>query len=181
MEMNELQHSWQGMKTPRLSDQQIYTMVKHNSHPALQKGQRQVIIESTSFVIFLFIYYSMLDGNKKPFFVNALLVGTVLINLFQQLSIFTLNKHIGAADNIRASLKVYGQRIFKYYTATIITRLGLMTGIIIFSTYNITWNTNKIMMLLLIVIIFAVQLFFFHKLWKSRMEQLKKDILYFEE
>lgn len=179
MELNELQNSWKGIKTPRLTDQQIYTMIKQNDHPSLQKGQKQVLIESACFIIFLFLYYTMLDGNKKPFYINAILVGTVMLNIIQQLSVFALNKNIGAADNIRNTLKGYSGKLSRYYIFTIVTRLGLMAGIIIFSTYNIVWDTNKIILLALLMAVFSIQLFFFHKLWKSRIDKVREDVLYF--
>jgi hypothetical protein len=180
MELNELRDSWNKITTPAFSQQQIYEMLKHNRHPSLRKAKAQVLTETAVLGIFLLLYYDALDGDKKPFYINAILIGTILLNILQQLTVFYLPTFINTATDIRHSLGTYKRQLSRYYIFTIITKISMISGLLLFCTYGISWEPRKSILLAVLFFILALQLFWFQRLWGKRINNLGRDIAYFE-
>ncbi|RFS20695.1 hypothetical protein DVR12_19245 [Chitinophaga silvatica] len=181
MEPNDFRNNWKNISTPNLSSKSIYDMLKTNTHPVLRNAKLQVTIESIFLVLFLITYYTALDGQDKPLYINIIFAGTILLNVIQQLTIFNLPSYISAESNIRTSLKSYKRNLSRFYILTIVTRISFMFGFILFSTSNIIWGTNKLISLMLLVVIFFIQLILFQRTWYKRIINIRNDIQYFED
>ena len=71
---DDLKTLWKEVKTPEKDANQLSNMLKAKNHPVLKSIKRQAVFEFLAFAIFLFCYYTMFDGNKKPLLINLILV-----------------------------------------------------------------------------------------------------------
>lgn len=181
MEPNDFRDTWKNISSPNLSAKSIPDMLKSNSHPALKKAQLQVTIESICLILFFITYYTALDGDSKPLYINIVFGSTILLSVIQQLSIFKMPGYINTESDLRSSLKSYKNNLSRFYILTIITRITFLIGFMLFSTYNIDWGTKKIIFTGIIILIFSIQLILFQRIWYKRINTIRKDIQYFED
>src|SRR5690606_29518805 len=99
-------------------------------------------------------YYTLFDGNLKPLWVNILLVLSVLLPLIHNLMGYRFAKYLVHGANIHESLKNYLAKVRIYAIISIISRQIYLTGLLVFFTYGLSFNTSKYILLAVIGLIF---------------------------
>ncbi|MBE8720366.1 hypothetical protein [Sphingobacterium pedocola] len=172
MELNDIKTTWSTVESPRVSAQEIRAMASEKMHPSLSGIRKQLTIEIIIWSVFLICYYSMFDGDKKPVWVNVLLVLSVLIPIIHNLVGYSVAKYPVQGTNIRESLNMYQSKIKIYAIISIITRQIYLAGFLLFFTYGLSFNSSKYLSLAIIISIFLVQLFMSYRIWAKRVKNL---------
>lgn len=172
MELNDLKATWSTVESPKISTQKIREMASEKMHPILSGIRKQLTIEIMVWSIFLICYYSMFDGDKKPVWINALLVLSVLLPIFHNLMGYRVAKYPVQGTNIQESLKNHLSKVKTYAVVSILTRQIYLIGFLLFFTYGLSFNSSKYISLLIISLIFLVQLFMSCRIWAKRIKSL---------
>jgi len=176
MEFNELKSTWNTVKTPEISPTEIQKMLSENKHPVLKNIRRQLTIEIIGWCIFLVCYYTMFDGDKKPVWINILLVLSILLPIIHNLMGYRFAKYIVRGSNIQESLKNYLVKVKRYAAISIVSKQLYLIGLLLFFTYGLNFNTSKYISLIIIGLLFIVQLVFTYRIWAKRLAGLEKSI-----
>jgi len=176
MEFNELKSTWNTVKTPEISPTEIQKMLSENRHPVLKNIRKQLTIEIIGWSISLICYYTMFDGDKKPVWINLLLVFSILLPVIHNLMGYRFAKYLVQGSNIQESLKNYLARVKRYAAISIISKQLFLIGLLLFFTYGLSFNTSKAISLVIIGVIFIIQLVLTYRIWAKRLVSLEKSI-----
>lgn len=176
MELNELKSAWDAVKTPVKSNKELSAMLVEGKHPVLKEIRKQFTIEVTVWSAFLLCYYTMFDGDQKPVFINSLLVISMLFALIHNLSGYSFAKYLVNDGTLKSSLERYLAKVKVYAGVSIFSRVVLITGFLIFFTYNIKFVTSKYILLAVVIVVFLVQLRWLFRLWAKRLKILGNAI-----
>jgi hypothetical protein len=176
MELDQLKSTWNTSEIPTKTTQELKTMLLESKHPVLKEIRKQFVIEIAGWSVFLLCYYTMFDGDQKPLWVNFVLVITMLSSLLHNLSGYSFSRFLPEGNNIKSSLDRYLKKIRTYASISIFSRILLMTGFMLFFTFNIQFTTTKYLLLAAVVLVFSIQLIWLGKLWAKRISALKDTI-----
>lgn len=172
MELDELKAAWNNMETPANTPEEIKLMLQENRHPVLKEIRKQLAIEITGWSIFLAVYYTMFDGDKKPLLINVILVITVLLPLIHNLMGYRFSKYLVNGATIRQSLENYLSKVRVYAIVSVMSRVFFMTGLLVFLLYGLNFNSAKYISLAVIISFFLVQTVLLSLLWTKRLKKL---------
>lgn len=176
MELDQLKSDWKSTQTSIKTEDQLQSMLLENKHPVLKGIRKQLAIEILGWSAFLFCYYTMFDGDKKPLTINLLLVATVLISLTHNIVGYNFSKYLVQGDNLMSSLTKYFYKIKQYAMISLASRVVFSAGLLTFFSYNITFTQSKYLMLLALVLVFMVQLYWMYSIWMKRIKTLKNSL-----
>lgn len=176
MELDQLKSTWNTLEVPSKTTQELKTMLLESKHPVLKEIRKQFIIEITGWTAFLFCYYTMFDGDQKPLWVNLILIATMLSSLAHNLSGYSYSRFLPKGNSIKASLDSYLKKIRTYASISILSRILLMTGFLLFFTFNIQFTPTKYLLLAAVVLVFSIQLIWLGRLWTKRISALRNTI-----
>ncbi|WP_437918676.1 hypothetical protein [Sphingobacterium sp. LRF_L2] len=179
MEFNQLKSTWDAVKTPSISAIEIRNMLSENKHPVLKALRKQLAIEITGWLIFIAVYYSMLDGAVKPLWINLSLIFSILLPFVHNLMGYRLSKNLIYGDNIQKSLRNFLSKVKVYAIVSIVSRQIYLVGLLLFLTYGISLNANKLLFLIIAISCFLIQFAVLSMIWKTRLKSLKKTITAF--
>lgn len=177
MENDELKSLWKDLKTPEKDQNELSTMLKEQNHPVLRSIKRQAIFEFLALAAFLFCYYTMFDGNKKPLLINLILVFAITFNMLNHLKIYRLQQNFRGGSNLLNDVSSFAQKLKTSQIQTIMSKVILAIGMILFFTDGIELNEKKWYAIAFIVVIFILQLLLLKKIWKKRVREIKLTIL----
>ena len=177
MEFDELKAAWKATETLPKTGEEIKAMLKENRHPVLKGLRKQIKIELAGWMAFLACYYTMFDGDKKPFFVNILLLFAVITPMLHSVYGYHFTKHQPEAPNVKVYLKRYLGRMKVYAIFSILTRVLFTAGLLLFFTYNLNLNAPKYELLKIVVFsMLLIQVFFLYKIWTKRLNTLRQTL-----
>jgi hypothetical protein len=176
MELDELRSTWNKIETPVKTAEELQLMLAENRHPVLKVIRKQIIIEIVGWSAFVLCYYTMFDGDRKPLFINAILVGTVLAAMVHNLMGYSFARYLVNGDTIKTSLKNYFSKVKVYAVLSVGFRLLFITGLLMFFSYNIHFNTRKYVLLAVGLGILGFQLVLLGRIWIKRLKNLKKTL-----
>jgi len=180
MENDDLKSLWKGIKTPEKDANQLSKMMKAKNHPVLKSIKRQAIVEFLAFAIFLFCYYTMFDGNKKPLLINLILIFAAAFNMLNHLKGYRLQQHFRASENIKDDLKSFAAKLKTYQLEVIISKVILLIGLMLFFTNGIEFTEKKWFAMAVIAVVFILQLALLNNIWRKRITRIKLTIQDFE-
>lgn len=176
MELNELKTAWNKVNGPIKTSEEIQQMLKENNHPVLKEIRKQLLIEIILWSAFLMVFYNWFDGDKKPLFINIVLIIGVITALAHNLMGYNLSKYLDAGNTLQASMQYYIVKVRTYMITSVILRIPLMSGFLLFFTFNISFNYEKYILLALLVAFFSLQLYFLCRIWSRRLKKLKSTL-----
>jgi hypothetical protein len=176
MEIDELKSVWKNIETPAKTTEEIQLMLLENKHPILKKIRKQLTLEIIIWSVFLFCYYNIFDGDKKPMAINIILISGFLLSLVHNLMGYRSTKYLLNGSTIKESLENYLSGVKSYAIISILSRVLLMTGFILFFTYGIHFNAGKYLSLAVIILIFLIQLFLLYRLWAGRLKNFRISV-----
>jgi hypothetical protein len=172
MELDELRSAWNEPIAPGKSAAELHRMLSENKHPVLKGIRRQLAIEIAGWSALILCYYTMLDGERKPLWLNALLLVSVLLPLMHNLLGYRIIKNPVSGANIITSLYAYRCKIKRYALIAIACRVAYMAGLLLFLTYNVHFDQRKLIALGLIGTLFAVNIFILYRVWHRRSKSI---------
>jgi hypothetical protein len=182
MELNNLKEAWKrSAGADSLKSEDIHKMIREKNHPVLAGIRRQLIFESSVWTIFLFAYYSMFDGDQKPFYANILLVAAVVLLIVHNVTGFLAQQKLIKGLNLKQSLDAYLSSIRGFKVYSIATRVAAIICLLVFFTSVIGFNTFKYGMLAGLIILIPLQILVLSQIWNARIDQLKKLMKEFSE
>jgi cation transport ATPase len=180
MELDTLQSAWQNSEPAHKGNKEISEMMRERTHPVLKRIRRQMIIEGIAFTFFLFFYYDLFDGDRKPFYVNALLVAAMLFALVHTITGYKLAKGGVTGSTIKQALSNQLMKLKGYALISIISRVGVAGCLLFFFASIITFTTQKYWLLAAIILLFVIQLVILSGIWLKRIRQIKNAMESFE-
>ncbi|WP_140485170.1 hypothetical protein [Flavobacterium sp. GSA192] len=179
MEIDDLKSDWNAVQSIPKSEETLLLMLQENKHPVLKSIRKQIVIEVMAWSLFLMVYYSMFDGATKPFWVNLVLISTLLMPILHSIYGYHYNKYLANGSNIKVALERLYYSLKKYALIAIISRIGFVCGLLLFFSYNIHFTTAKYFLLVFIIIVFLIQLLGLYRIWRKRLSMLKSVIVTF--
>lgn len=181
MENDKLKSIWKTIPAQHKSEIELAEMISERNHPILNAIKKQAFVELFAFTLFLFCYYTMFDGEKKPLLANIALVFAIAINMFYHFKGYRLQQLFRSSENVLEDLKRFAVKLKSYKLQTIIAKIIFIAGIGIFFTNGIQLTANKWGAIGLIVIIFIIQLILLNRVWVNRIRKIKATIVEFEK
>ncbi|THU38312.1 hypothetical protein FAM09_16685 [Niastella caeni] len=176
MDQDALLSAWRAVDTTPKNTTELKSMLLEKRHPVLKRIRRQLIIETLAFTAFLFVYYDLFDGDRKPIYINGLIAGAMLLAITHNMIGYVLTKRPIRADNLKQSLEDHLFKM-KIFAALSVASRALMAGcLLLFFTFVITFNTEKYWILIGIIGILLVQLTLLSGIWFRRIRQMKGTI-----
>lgn len=176
MEHDQLKSAWKDIAGENKNTEELRLMIRENRHPILKGIRLQMIIETTAWTFFLFVYYDMFDGNRKPFYLNLLLVAAVLLLLMHSMMGYLSVKKLVKGINLKESLLNYLSKIKVYAVISITARVFTIICLLFFFIATIKFTPNKYMLLAGILLIIPLQVFFLSRIWTNRIKKIKVAI-----
>jgi hypothetical protein len=172
MELDELRSAWGSVNAPAKSNEELQLMLKENKHPVLKGIRRQLIIELTCWLAFIACYYTMFDGDRKPIFLNLILIACVMFLVVHNLMGYYFSKYLVNGSSIKLSIQNYLSKVKWYASVSVFARFLYAAGLLLFFTYGIHFSRGKYNLLGVAIAVFAVNLFWLYRLWARRVKQL---------
>src|SRR5688572_10026970 len=107
MEQDPLHSAWQAADAAPKNTTALTAMLREGQHPALKQIRRQLIIETLAFTVFLFLYYNLFDGDRKPLYANILMAAGMLLVIVHNTLGYVFTKRSLKGNNIKQSLEHY--------------------------------------------------------------------------
>ena len=179
MELDELKSAWNNIEAKPKPIEEMRLMLLENKHPVLKGIRQQMAIEIAAWAVFLLCYYSMFDGDLKPAWINIMLIVSVVLPLIHSVMGYKFARYLVNGTNIRASLQNYLAKVKVYAMVSIISRLFLLAGFLLFFTYGTSFNPGKYVSIAVIILLFLIQLLLLCRLWAKRLKNLRKAVTLF--
>jgi uncharacterized membrane protein len=174
--MDPLKTAWDNTPTPSRNITDIQAIATAKASPVMKSIRKQLIIEMLGYAVFLLVYYDFFDGDKKPFYLNALLVIAVLFMLVHNVAGYMLAKNPATGHSLLDSLQRQLQQLKRYAAVAVSSRILAFAGIFTFFLANIHWNNSKYYAIGGIVIVILLQQFILRRIWAGRIKTLNNTI-----
>lgn len=181
MEIDNLKKTWKNTGTTNLNTESMRNMIRAKNHPVLKGIRKQLIFETLIWIIFLFSYYDMFDGDQKPFYANMLLITAVILLIIHNLIGFLSQQKLIKGMNLKQSLEAYLSSIRVFRIFSIATRVTALICLLLFFTSIISFNSFRYGILAALMMLIPIQAFILNRIWNRRINQLKKLLKEFSE
>ncbi|MBN4070824.1 hypothetical protein JYT76_04005 [Olleya sp. AH-315-F22] len=181
MELDELKSNWQYAGDTAKNQSELHMMTKIKNHPKLKRIRIKLIIESILLIVFLLVFNDFFDAQTKPFWVNALLIVSVVL--------FVVNDVVGLMalqnpiydTNITQSLNKLTSKLKRLSMLSMATSFFFGMSIILFLTITINFTNGKYVMLTGILLTLLGLMYASYKNWKFRIQHFEKVLQDFKE
>ena len=167
---------WQTIEVVPKRYAELRSMMPEHSQPVLKRIRKVLIFETIAFTIFLFVYYALFDGNRKPLHIHVLLAITMLISILHNAVVYMLTKSPFKAASIKKSLEKLLFKLKAQAVLTIVSRVMVTGCLFIFLMSVITFNTNKYFISAFIILTLVIQVVLMSGIWMKRIRQLRNTI-----
>lgn len=174
--MDPLKAAWDSTPTPSRNTAAIAAIIDKQASPVMRKIRKQLLIELLGYTAFLIAYYDFFDGDKKPFYLNALLVVSVLFLLAYNVFGYTLAKNPVMGNSLLDSMQQQLQQLKRFALISVACRVLAMAGIFTFFLANIHWNNSKYAAVGVIAILTLLAVFVHRSIWVGRIKRLRYTI-----
>ncbi|MBO9729435.1 MAG: hypothetical protein J7623_12435 [Chitinophaga sp.] len=175
--MDPLKSAWDNTPTPTRTTAEIQSIASKQASPVMRGIRKQLIIETLGYTAFLVVYYDFFDGNKKPFYLNVLLVAAIIFIVLYNLTGYWLAKNPATGQHLLEQLQRQAQQLKRYAVIAVSSRLLALGCIFAFFLAPIHWDNNKSIAMAAIVVLMGVQFFFLRKIWAGRIQRLNETII----
>jgi len=173
MNQDALKSAWQSLP-PEKSNVSLKSIIRERHRPIMHRIRKQIIIETTAFVIFLFVFNDFFDGDQKPIYANWLLGSALAFAILNNLLWYKFTRFHPIGNNISELLQARIAAMKIYAWVSIGTRMFLATSLLLFFTSVIIFNTTKYWILGGIISAFIVQMLLLIRVWTRRINHLSK-------
>ena len=181
MDINDLKSDWQNAGSDYIDEQNLKLMTKVNQHPALKRLRLELLFYTIILTAFLAVYYDAFDGNNKPFWVNFLLVSSLLLYLINNLVGYFLIKNPVRANNIFSSVQKQVFILKRLSLTTLVASVLYSITFIAFFTVTVELNQKKYILLAVMILIFVTTRYFAFKNWLERVDHFSQLLSDFKD
>ena len=176
MELKDLKSDWQKAGESVKSEADLLKMTKVMNHPSLKRIRTKLIFETISFLFFLVVYYDWFDGDKKPMYANALLVGSLLLFIVNDvIGYVSVVKRISGLD-LKISLERYLTRIKQLAVYSLICSVLYSLSILVFFSSVIHFTRERSFLLLGMAIVLIQMLLWSRRVWTKWIKRLQEQV-----
>ena len=176
MDFNDLKAEWQNAGSGSIDEKSLRIMMKVIQHPTLKKLRLKMFIEAVLMTLVLFVYYDGFDGDKKPFYVNFLLVVAIVCHIMNNMIGYMFIKNPITADSILSSMRNLVITLKRMSIMSMIFSIIYACALLFFFTSSIVFTPKKYV-LLAIMIVTSISVFYFSfKDWKAKIGHFEKII-----
>ncbi|SDG29647.1 hypothetical protein SAMN04487996_11772 [Dyadobacter soli] len=170
MSIDELKNDWKNLQPENNGMKEQPMIKKGNKH--LNAIRLRLAIEMVSYALFLTVYYTMFDGDKRPLYANLLLVGSFLMVIIHSLTGYMAAKNIVSGEDILQSMTKYHKKLKGYAMVSLLTRTASLICLLIFFVSSIELDTAKNWMLFGLALLVAIQAYINYKIWSARIKRI---------
>lgn len=174
--MDTLKSAWKGMQTTNTQHDALRNMLLERKHPVLKHIRAQMIIEVIAFSVLLLVYYDFFDGDRKPLYLNLLLVVSLLFAIVHSVTGYIMARRKIKGDNLAQSLTRSLSAVRRFAIVSVSSRAATAICLLLFFTAAISFNTMKYAVLGGILLIFLVQVWILVRMWRNRIRQLQASV-----
>jgi hypothetical protein len=178
MDFNEHKKQFQAAGSTDTSTWSANNLNRNWNHPRLRSLKRQLVFETTCWLLFLALFYTGLDGHLRPVGWNiALAIGLVLLIAHGVLGYRLAGRAIGAAP-LRQALTNQLQALRRYSWLSMTLRtvtLLIFFGFLVSNTPGL-WEAPRLWLAGTILIWTGVALFINYRIWRKHFRELKATL-----
>lgn len=176
MELNDLKSGWQNTGGAFKSENDLQKMTKVTHHPTLKKIRTKLVFETIGLVLFLIVYYDGFDGDQKTFFVNALLISSLLLYILNDvIGYISIAKPI-RGDNLKMSIRNYLMRIKRLSVFSLSISFLYGISLLVFFTSVINFTKEKNLILVGFIVALFLMTFLSLKIWTKWIKSLEQQV-----
>lgn len=179
--MDDLKSAWKGIPTESTKHEALKNMLQEGKHPVLKSMRRQLLFEVICFSALLAVYYDFFDGDKKPLYLNALLVAAVLFAIVHSLAAYLLSRRKLGGNDLLSSLQRSLASLRTTAVLSVTSRVLTTTCLLLFFTAGITFTMQKYWVLIAMIPVFLIQGWFLTAIWRKRITRLRASIQLIEK
>jgi hypothetical protein len=176
MELTDLKTEWQSADVLFKSEADLLKMTRIKNHPSLKKIRTKLIVETLSFVLFLTVYYDWFDGDRKPLYANALLVGSLLLYIIDDvIGYIAIVKKINGSG-LKISLEKYLARIKQLAAFSLICSILYGLSLLTYFSSVIHFTREKSFLLLGLLIVLVQMVLWSQRIWSRWIKSLQQQV-----
>ncbi|MHA4812634.1 hypothetical protein ACX0G9_31360 [Flavitalea flava] len=176
MDLQDLKSSWQNAGGPAKMESDLQKMTRISRLPSIKKIRIKLIMETIGLTLFLLVYRDWFDGDKKPFFVNALLVSSVLLYIFNDVLGYISLVLPASGANLKLSLQQYLVRIRRLSVFSLMVSSLYSIFLILFFSAVINFTKVKVLLLVGVLILMALMVWFSFRTWNKWIRALASQV-----
>lgn len=156
-------------------------MTNMKNHPTVKGIKVKFMIEIALLILFLAVYHDFLDGATKPFWLNVLLVSSIVCYVANDFYGYATLLNPVQGNNIAKSLEGFRSKLRGILIGSMSTSIAFAISLILFLTFNIHFTVEKYAVLIGIVFTFGVMMYMSYKIWASRIGDIREALSGFRE
>ena len=178
MDFNEQKEQWQAAGATDASSWSATNLNQNWDHPRLRALKRQLVFETTCWLLFLTLFYTGLDGHLRPIGWNiALAIGLVLLIAHGILGYRLAGRAVGAAP-LRQALTDQLQALRRYSWLSMTLRTVTLLIFFGFLVSNIPdlLETPRLWLAGTIISWTGIALFINYRIWRKHFRELEATL-----
>lgn len=181
MDLEDLKSDYQNMESESSKSlRDFQKMKKPDNHPVLKGIRRQLIFESTAWLIIVIVYYDFFDGHLKSIIWNVLLVVSIVLVLIHNILGYRIVKTPIRSNNLKDSLGSYLKQIKNYARVSIASRVLAVSIFMGFLTSTSNTSGNSYYMVIGgFVLLLIIQYSLLRHIWQKRVKHIKNSVTEF--
>lgn len=176
MEIDSLKEVWKNSSRTTDVQPNLGLMTEAKNNPRLKRVKKRLLIESFATIAFTALYYTALDGNEKPLWVNLLLVISAVMYSVNRLWAYKRIHNQQLDDNTSQVYKRLVEQLKKLKVTSSLTSLFFGSSVILFLTANINFTTQKYYILIGLIVTFLILTFQSYRLWDRQVKLVQKGL-----
>jgi hypothetical protein len=174
MDINDLKSDWQNAGKTSLNEEHLKMMTQVNQHPILKKLRLRLILEAILLSGFLLVYYDGFDGDRKPMYINILLVASVIFYIANNLLGYYFVKNPVLAHTMRLSVQNQVRVLKRLSVFSLSSSAIYATTLCIFLASSIDFTTKKYLCLAVVILAYGLLFYTSFRTWKSKIRYFEK-------
>jgi len=177
MEDADLIKMWNDIEVPAISQAEMREMIRPRNQPVLRRIRKQLIWESSFFLLFIISYYTWFDDGSKGFYMNLLMVTGFSLYVIHDLLVYRFFNRPQKGFSIPSMLRNYRNRVRNMAAITFVFRGTASFLLICFFSSSWKFDTATIWALRVIATMLVLQLAFNLQTWLRRWKHVIKVIV----
>jgi len=180
MRIEEMKSLWAGQPVEVKQKEALAGMLTEKSHPILKGIRKQLLLEISSWLIILCVYYSMFDGEKRPLAVNVVFIIGMLQAIAVNFTGYLAARNVIHGDNIITSIAVYLEKLRRFKWGSLFSRIIFIGAMLFFFFYGLDMAVFRTLSIVFIGVAFVGQLWILQRQWSQRIKklfELKSELL----
>lgn len=169
MEDDDLIRMWNAIEVPEISEAEIREMIRPKNQPVLRRVRRQLILETSFFILVLVTYFRWFDDGSKSLYINLLLVTGFALYIVHDLLVYRFFNRPHTGVSIPDMLRNYRNRLRRMTAVTFVFRGSATFILICFFSSAMKFDAATIWTIRIISTSLVMQVAFNIRTWLRRL------------